>query len=195
MKAVALAAALAILLAGCERGMHDMYDQKRNKPLAIGTFFPDGRADRPFAEGVVAAARGGDAMTSSGRGGDVPTTEGRPTLSPALLARGRERYDIACAPCHSVVGDGDGFVVRRGFPRPESFHTERLRAATDQELFDGVSNGYGVMAAFGNRLAAPDRWAIVSYVRALQLAQHARVDDLTNQDRENLASPQNGGPP
>jgi mono/diheme cytochrome c family protein len=194
VKAAILMVAMALPLAGCERGMHDMYDQKRAKPLAASSLFGDGRADRSVPDGIVPAARGIDAMTSSGREGDVPTTDVRPALSGALLARGRERYDIACAPCHSVIGDGDGFVVRRGFPRPESFHTDRLRDASDQALFDAVSDGYGVMAAFGNRLPASDRWAIVSYVRALQLAQHARIDDLTGAERRTLTTSPNEGP-
>ncbi len=95
----------------------------------------------------------------------------------ALLQRGRERFDVYCSPCHSVVGDGDGMVVRRGFPAPPSYHIERLRAAPDHHFYDVITHGYGVMYPYGDRVAPDDRWAIVAYIRALQLSQHAAASD------------------
>lgn len=182
---------VAMSLAGCERGMHDMYDQHRYKPLAGSPVFADGRAERPRPDGTVVASRGAVAGTSSGRAGDVPLVDEPPTIvavdasgkprdvdgatlqampapTAASLARGRERYGIYCTPCHSVVGDGDGMVVRRGFPRPSSFHTDRLRAAPDAYFYSVITHGYGVMYPFGDRIAPADRWAIVAYLRALQ---------------------------
>ncbi len=99
-------------------------------------------------------------------------------ITMALLRRGRERFDIYCAPCHSPVGDGDGMVARRGFPHPPSYHSDRLRSAPDRHFYDVMTNGYGVMRSYADRVPPEDRWAIVAYIRALQLSQYARVEDL-----------------
>ncbi|MBV9891736.1 MAG: cytochrome c [Rhizobacter sp.] len=181
---VALAGCL--VLASCEREMQDMYRQPRFDPNEPSTLFDDGRASRPSPSGSVAMARGTLAMTSSGRRGEraaqageaanAAMSAGAPTM--ALLERGRERFEIVCSPCHSVVGDGDGTVVRRGFPRPPSYHQERLRNAPDRHFFDVITNGYGVMYAYADRVAPEDRWAIVAYIRALQLSQHAELARL-----------------
>ena len=91
----------------------------------------------------------------------------------AVVTRGRERYDIFCAPCHSPVGDGEGMIVQRGFPRPPSFHDPGLIAAPDRHFYDVITHGYGVMFPYAARVPPADRWAIVAYIRALQLSQHA----------------------
>lgn len=169
------ACALALLLAlcGCERSLRDMYDQPRHKPLAASTLWPDGRSSRPPVPGTIAhdAARERYAM---------------PPRTAALLARGRDRFDIFCAPCHSVTGDGDGMIVRRGFPRPPSFHTDALRAATDEHLYDVITHGYGAMYSYATRVDPGDRAAIVAYVRALQLSQHATLADVPADARTRL---------
>lgn len=107
-------------------------------------------------------------------------------LTLATLQRGRERFDIFCSPCHSVLGDGDGMVVRRGFPAAPTFHSQRLRQAPDGYLFDVISQGYGVMYPFSGSIETADRWAIVAYLRTLQLAANARIDQLPQQDRTAL---------
>ena len=179
MKAACAALACALLLAGCERQMRDMYDQARFDPNEGSTLWRDGRADRPPVPGTMAASMGDIAGTSSGRHGTPATTAPQPTTTRALLARGQERYSIYCLPCHSPLGDGDGPVARHGFPHPPTYHQPRLRNATDQYLFDVVTNGHGIMYGYADRVAPEDRWAIVAYVRALQLSQAAPVAQLS----------------
>ena len=110
------------------------------------------------------------------------------TLTDQLLARGHEQYDVFCSPCHDRVGNGRGIVVQRGMPQPESFHDQRLRSADDQHFYDVISNGYGAMYAHGDRIRPRDRWAIVAYVRALQLSQHAAVADLPPDVRKRMTT-------
>lgn len=191
---------LLLALAGCERAMHNMYRQPRYDPGEASPLFPDGKADRPPPAGSVPVAAGVLAMTSSGRRGrELPqewqaaaTSTAPPPVTQALLARGQERYEIYCLPCHSPVGDGDGTIVRRGFPRPPSYHEQRLRDAPDRHFYDVISNGYGIMHSYADRVAPQDRWAIVAYIRALQLSQHAQVAQLPPSVRAKLAA-QPGG--
>ena len=172
------------LLVGCEKLARNMYDQPRYKPMHESPLFGDGTSARPPVPGTLAAASGVLAGTSSGRAGaDIELERAAAQSAPKnpypvtmqLLRRGQERYDIYCAPCHSPVGDGDGMVARRGFPQPPSYHLERLRKAPDRHLYDVMSSGYGVMASHADRVP-PE--AIVAYIRALQLSQYARTEDL-----------------
>ncbi|MDQ6621362.1 MAG: cytochrome c [Pseudomonadota bacterium] len=191
-----LAVGLVSGIAGCERTFRDMYDQPRYRPLAPSTLWPDGRSSRPSVEGTVSRSVGTFAGTSSGRLGveasDEPSAEqpagGADRAPPrvAVLHRGQERFDIFCAPCHSRLGDGDGMIVRRGFPAPPSYHIDRLRTADDRHFFDVISNGYGAMYAYANRIPVQDRWAIVAYIRALQRSQHASLADLPADARTDL---------
>lgn len=185
--------ACAALLAACERQMHDMYQQARYDADEGSPLWPDGRAGRPPVPGTVAASAGTLAGTSSGRqGGDVPrqwheaATARSVPVSKALLVRGQERYTIYCSPCHGDLGDGDGPVARHGFPHPPTYHQARLRGAPDRYLFDVITGGHGVMAGYADRVPAPDRWAIVAYVRALQLSQDARFADLPRNVQEKV---------
>lgn len=109
-----------------------------------------------------------------------------PPLTLALLNRGRERYDIYCAPCHSRVGDGNGMIVERGFPPPPSFATERLGAAPVQHFYDVITQGYGAMFPYRARVAPADRWAIAAYIRALQASGKARLADVPADRRREL---------
>lgn len=186
MRALALLAAL-VVLAGCEKIARNMYDQPRYKPLRESSLFADGTSARPPVPGTIAAASGSLSGTSSGRLGaeaearrarDEQAKENPYPVTMQLLRRGRERFDIYCAPCHSRLGDGDGMVARRGFPHPPSYHSERLRKAPDRHFFEVITQGYGVMRSYADRVPADDRWAIVAYIRALQLSQYARVEDL-----------------
>lgn len=101
-----------------------------------------------------------------------------PPVTPALLKRGQQRFDVYCAVCHGRTGVGNGMVVQRGFPKPPSYLSGRLMAAPSQHFYDVISNGYGAMYAYADRVAPADRWAIVAYIRALQLSQHATLNDV-----------------
>jgi mono/diheme cytochrome c family protein len=190
-----LAAALGLmLLAGCEKSMHNMYDQPKYEPFVASRLWPDGRSERPLEPGVVAYSGGVLAATSSGRRGGIALPDwaagatGReaPRVTIESLERGRQRYDVYCAPCHSVSGDGDGMVVRRGFPAPASLDSAALRAESDAHLFDVITNGHGVMYPFADRIGPPDRWAIVGYVHALQRSRHAAIADVPPDERQAL---------
>lgn len=111
----------------------------------------------------------------------------RPALTPALLERGRERFGIFCSPCHGAGGDGNGMIVQRGMPKPTSYHDDRLRTADDQYLFDVITNGHGAMYSYASRVPPRDRWAIVAYIRALQLSRHAAIDDVPPESRAQLS--------
>jgi mono/diheme cytochrome c family protein len=160
-------------LAGCGQNMTDQpkYDQYEPAPL-----FRNGRVLQGPVAGTVAR---GDLDRANA------ATE-KPPLTPALLARGREQFDVFCAPCHSRTGDGDGMIVRRGMPRPPSLHIDRLRAAPDQHFFAVITEGYGAMYSHAARVAPKDRWAIVAYIRALQLSQNATLDDVPEDERARL---------
>jgi mono/diheme cytochrome c family protein len=111
----------------------------------------------------------------------------RPPLTSELLTRGRDQYDVFCAPCHDRAGTGRGMVVQRGMPQPASLHDEQQRSLTDQHLFDVIGSGFGAMYAHGDRIRPRDRWAIIAYVRALQLSQHAALDDVPPDVQTRLA--------
>jgi mono/diheme cytochrome c family protein len=109
-----------------------------------------------------------------------------PPLTMALLERGRERFDIACAPCHGRAADGHGMIVERGFPAPPAFTLDRLRAAPVQHFYDVMTNGYGAMFPYANRVMPRDRWAIAAYIRALQASSDAKVADVPADKRPQL---------
>lgn len=182
MHPILLAAALAA--AGCGVRM-DMYDQPRNEAQEASRFFADGRAARDPVPGTV--ARGWlreDAHFFRGRTDDSTWAAAFPMpVTGAVLQRGAERYAIYCTPCHDAVGAGRGMVVRRGFKQPPSFHIDRLRDAAPGYLFDVVTNGFGTMSSYASQVRPEDRWAIVAYIRALQLSQHVRMADLQPEER------------
>jgi mono/diheme cytochrome c family protein len=155
-----------LLLSSC--GDHSMTQQNRYGTFTSAALFENGSEAQPLPKGVVAQGDLARAQQAS-----TP-----PSVDLQLLSRGRQRYEIYCSPCHGLSGSGDGMIVRRGFPAPPSYHTARLRGATAQHIFDVISNGYGVMYAYGSRVEPQDRWAIVAYVRALQQAQRATVADV-----------------
>jgi mono/diheme cytochrome c family protein len=170
----AAALALGLLLASC--GDFSMEDQKKYEPYEQVELFPDGSANQHPVPGTV----------YRGELADLAPLSERPPLTRALLEHGQERYDINCSPCHGRDGYGHGIVVERGFPAPPSYHTERLRAASARHFMDVIQNGYGIMYSYAARVPPADRWAIVAYIRALQLSQHATVASLPDDVAEQL---------
>jgi mono/diheme cytochrome c family protein len=158
----------------------DMHVQPRINPLAKSDFFPDQRGARPLVEGTV--ARGelrADTYFYTGKIGSTPGDYMPFPVTKQVLERGRERFNIYCAPCHSRVGDGNGFIPTRGFSiKPPSYHTERLMKAPLGHFYDVISNGYGIMSDYSAQIQPPDRWNIVAYIRALQLSQNATKADV-----------------
>jgi mono/diheme cytochrome c family protein len=182
---------LLFLLAGCR---NDMHDQPRYRPLASSNFFSDGRASRPLVPGTI--ARGylrTDTRYYRGRDAGELVSEMPVKVTRELLVRGQERYNIYCSPCHGRTGDGEGMVVLRGFRHPPSFHQERLYNQPVGHFYDVITNGFGAMASYANRIAVEDRWAIVAYVRAIQLSQNATVDDVPPAERSRLQQEQKQG--
>ena len=106
-----------------------------------------------------------------------------------IVERGRERYDVFCAPCHGFAGDGDGMIVQRGFRHPPSIHDDRLRTAPAGHFFEVITNGFGVMFPYGYRVPPRDRWAIIAYIRALQLSRQTPLEDVPEAERAKLAGP------
>jgi hypothetical protein len=169
---------LAVLAwAGCRQ---DMHDQPRFKPLAKSDFYADMRSAREPVEGTVARGQlHEDSYFYTGKIGSNPGDSLPFPVTPQVLARGRERFDIFCAPCHSRLGDGNGTVPARGFPRkPPSLHIERLRKSPLGYFYDVMTNGFGIMPDYASQIPARDRWCIVAYIKALQLSQNATLADV-----------------
>ena len=163
-----------LLLVGC--GPQDMANQPRHEALEASAFFADGQSSRHLVSGTV--PRGHLQLADSmhnGRMAGEPVTDLPLPLTRELLARGQERYNIYCAPCHDGVGTGRGMIVQRGYPRPPSFHVPRLRQAPIGHFFVVMTEGYSTMPAYGYLLLPAARWAIATYIRALQLSQYAPV--------------------
>ena len=155
----------------------DMHNQPRYKPLAATSFFADGRSERPAIEDTV--ARGQlhlDAARYTGKENGKDINYFPIQITPADLARGQQRFNIYCSPCHSRLGDGRGMVVLRGLRQPPSYHDPRLVGAPIGHFFDVMTNGYGAMYSYASRVAVDDRWRIAAYIRALQLSQNAPPD-------------------
>ena len=199
---LATIAAGAVLLSGCHV---DMWRQNKiHKPQQESSFFPDGQSARPLVQGVVVHRPDGTIRTGSpfhtgfqnGRlVREIPPealaafrSEGGSDAEArrSLLDRGRDRFNVFCAPCHSMAGDGEGMIAVRGLGQrraPANYHTNRLRGMPDGHFYDVITNGFGVMYSYASRINEPaDRWAIVAYIRALQRARSARPGDVPGGD-------------
>ena len=176
--------ALALCLCACRR---DMARQAYHRPLDTSSVFADGMASRPLPEHTLARGQlHEDEQFYTGRVAGQPAETFPAPVTREMLERGRQRFDIYCAVCHGRTGEGNGMIVRRGFPTPPSFHIDRLRAAPPGHFVEVISNGFGLMYSYASRVEPADRWAIAAYIRALQLSQHAGLDDAAPQERSKL---------
>ena len=179
-----LAVAGALSLAGCHQ---NMAEQPKLLPDQKNHDFPDLQVDRkPVAHTVPRGPVDDDSVFYTGTTGGVPAMTFPLPVTLDLVKHGQEAFDINCSACHGRDGYGDGIVVQRGFPKPPSFHSDRLRNAPVGHYFDVITNGYGVMYPFGSRVNPADRWAIISYIRALQLSQNATSGEIDPADRVEL---------
>ncbi len=172
------------LLAACRL---DMRNQPRYEPFEANAFFDDGAALRPVVADTVARGQlREDEQLHTGRinGELADSFPFTPTV--ALVERGQERYTIFCAPCHGISGDGTGTMTRYGMEQPVSFHDPALRAESTGYYFTVITNGTRIMPSYAARIPPADRWAIVAYVRALQLSQHVDVNELTTDELPQL---------
>jgi hypothetical protein len=182
------------LLSGCRI---DMHVQPRQNPLSRSDFFADQRSERPPVEGTVARGQlREDSYLYTGKVGSSPGDYMPFPVTKEVLERGRERFNIYCAPCHSRVGDGNGFIPSRGFARkPPSFHDPRLQKAPLGYFYDVITNGFGIMPDYSSQIPPQDRWNIVAYVRALQLSQNASRADVPQGQNVPSDPPQFRGQP
>jgi mono/diheme cytochrome c family protein len=167
-----------------------MHNTPSAQPLRESLFVKNASTARPLVEGTV--ARGtlqDDAGFFTGKSGAVAIDALPFPLTAEVLDRGQERYDIYCAPCHGVTGNGDGMIVRRGYRQPPSYHIERLRTAPLGHYYDVMTNGFGAMPDYRSQITPRDRWTIAAYVRALQLSQHAPAAEFPQEERDKLAKP------
>ena len=170
---------LLVLLALATCAKEDMFVQQRAVPWGAFSFLHHGMTMQPPVENTVARTAP-----------DMPVPQPA-TITEAMLSRGRQSFDIDCAPCHGRSGDGEGIIVQRGFPKPPSLFSDELTKAKAQHFYDVITNGRGVMYSYADRVSSADRWAIAAYIRALQRSQHAQLAELSAQDKAQL---QEAGP-
>jgi hypothetical protein len=181
---LAIAVFAGLFFVSCRQ---DMHDQPRYESMEASDFFENGSASRRPPEGTVARGhlRNDELLYTgkvNGRIADVFPYK----MTKEILARGQERYNIFCSPCHDRVGTGRGIIVQRGMKQPPSFHIVRLREAEAGYFFDVMTNGYGIMYSYASRIPVHDRWAIGAYIRALQLSQNAGFSEVSEMDLEQL---------
>jgi mono/diheme cytochrome c family protein len=183
--AAAMLLGVVLLCLGCTQ---KMAEQPYYRPYTPSEIFADGASARPIPQDTVARGHvaddtllftGKDANGQDGTQFPFPVTQ-------QVLQRGRDRFEIYCVPCHGYTGDGDGVVVQRGFNPPPSYNTDQLRQAPVGHFFDVVTNGFGAMPSYAAQIPVQDRWAIVAYIRALQLSQNATLDDVPPDARAQL---------
>jgi mono/diheme cytochrome c family protein len=175
-----------------------MQDQPKYKPLGANGFFADGRDARPIPAGTIARDELNDtdsSHTGEANGAFLDTIPLK--IDANVLRRGQERFNIYCSPCHGRTGDGNGMVAQRGVKIPANLHTDRLRSVPPGYIYQVIKNGYGAMGDYGDQVPVNDRWAIVAYIRALQLSRDATMNDVPPDQRTQLSGepqPQAGTP-
>jgi len=173
-----------LLLFSCRQRMSV---QPKYDPYEPSNFFKDGMSARPRIPGTV--ARGEASMKGFLATGKINGQDGDGFPFPVTMAvmnRGQERFDIYCSECHGRLGDGNGMIPSRGYRHPPSYHIDRLRTAPTGHFFDVITNGFGAMPSYASQVPLRDRWAIIAYIRALQLSQEGTINDLPPQERAKL---------
>jgi mono/diheme cytochrome c family protein len=171
-----LAAAGFLLLASCRE---DMQNQPKFIPLRENQFYADGRSARTPVEGTIARGQlEDDPLLYTGKVNGQEAAQFPFAMTDKDLARGRERFNIFCSPCHSQLGDGNGIVVQRGFKKPPSYYDPRLMKAPVGHFFNVMTNGWGAMADYSSQVPVADRWRIAAYIRVLQMSQTAHSSDV-----------------
>jgi mono/diheme cytochrome c family protein len=179
------AAWCALALCGCDELVRqDMANQPKNRPESPSDFFADGRSVRPLIENTV--ARGSIENDVYNVPKDFAGFPPAVKVNEKLLHRGEDRYKIFCTPCHGLQGNGEGMITMRGMKHPPSYHIARLRQAPNGYFYDVMTNGFGAMYSYSERITPADRWAIIAYIRALQLSRDAKVADLPADLRQKL---------
>jgi mono/diheme cytochrome c family protein len=184
---IAGAVSVVVLVAGCKRD--DMADQIKLKPLGETVLFANGSEGRPLVPHTVSRSDTMETMPLDIPAGlniigrwqnAIPMDTPYPfEIRAADLKRGQQRFEIYCTPCHSELGDGNGMILQRGFTRPPTFHSDRMRNAPPAYVYNVITNGLGAMFPYNDRVAPDDRWRIAAYIKALQLSQHADVATLS----------------
>ena len=182
------AAGALLMLAGCHT---DMWIQPKAKPLDESDFFQDRQSSRPLVAHTIARDVGlrEDELRYTGFANKKLATEFPFPITRVELKRGQERFNIYCRPCHGAIGDGEGMIARRGLAlrrKPGNYHTERLRKAPVGHFYDVITNGFGAMYSYAQRVEPDDRWKIAAYIRALQLSQHLPAQELTPEERQRV---------
>lgn len=176
-----------MFVSGCAK--QNMKDQSRLKPLETSSLFEDGRSARPLVAGTISREHlRTDEPLYTGKSGGVLAKEFPFPITRNDLNHGREQFNIYCSPCHGRLGDGAGMVAQRGFRRPPTLHQDRLRDAPVGHFFDVITNGFGVMYDYSDRIPPRERWEIIAYIRALQLSQNATLADVPAEQRQKLKS-------
>jgi mono/diheme cytochrome c family protein len=182
----------AMAFSGCDEAIRqDMANQPKNRPESPSDFFADGRSVRPLIENTVARGSIDNDVYNVTKdfAGFPPALK----VNEKLLRRGQERYKIFCAPCHGLQGDGQGMIAMRGMKHPPSYHIDRMRQAPNGYFYDVMTNGFGAMYSYSERITPSDRWAIIAYVRALQLSRNIKAADLPPDLRQQLDHPATSG--
>jgi mono/diheme cytochrome c family protein len=175
--AALLVLAAVAVLGGCRE---DMHNQPKFIPLRENTFYPDLRSARPLLPGTIARGQyqDDDPLLYTGKIDGKEADQFPFPITKDDLARGRERFNIYCSPCHSQLGDGNGMIVQRGFKHPPAYTDSRLMKAPVGHFFNVMSHGWGAMADYSSQVPVADRWRIAAYIRALQLSQAAKTSDV-----------------
>jgi mono/diheme cytochrome c family protein len=167
-----------------------MHDAPRYEPLEASAFFASGGSARaPVANTVPRGFLREDELLNTGKVGGQLANVFPMAVTAEVMARGQERYNVFCSPCHGRTGSGNGMIVQRGFRPPPSYHEARLREAPAGYFFDVMTNGFGAMQDYSAQVPVADRWAIAAYIRALQLSQAATVTDVPADRRSDLDRP------